>query len=82
MLTELFEIEPFICIKMDLALNHVQRLNARKSIQPTNQPTTKKCDDWPSFKPVYSAMWPQKKYSSDFKIIVVRKQFETRPTLR
>ena len=33
---ELFEIEQFICIKMDLALNNLQRLVCHK-IQPTNQ---------------------------------------------
>ena len=36
--TELFEIELVICIKMDLALNNLQRLICRKT-QPTNQQT-------------------------------------------
>ena len=35
--TELFEIELLICIKMDLALNNLQRLICHKN-QPTNQP--------------------------------------------
>ena len=35
---ELFEIELIICIKIDLALNNLQRLICHK-IQPTNQPT-------------------------------------------
>ena len=34
---ELFEIELTICIKMDLALNKLQRLICHKS-QPTTQP--------------------------------------------
>ena len=34
---ELFEIELIICIKMDLALNNLQRLICHKN--PTNQPT-------------------------------------------
>ena len=34
---ELFEIEFIICIKMDLALNNLQRLIWHK-IDPTNQP--------------------------------------------
>ncbi len=29
--TELFEIEPIICIKMDLALNNLQRLICHKT---------------------------------------------------
>ena len=36
--TELFEIELNICIKMDLALNNLQRLELLQS-KPTNQPT-------------------------------------------
>ena len=35
--TELLEIELFICIRMDLALNNLQRLICHKN--PTNQPT-------------------------------------------
>ena len=35
-LTELFEIELFICIKMDLALNNIQRLICHKT--QTNKP--------------------------------------------
>ena len=35
-LTELFEIELIICIKMDLTLNNLQRLICHKT-QPTNQ---------------------------------------------
>ena len=34
--TELFEIELIIYIKMDLALNNLQRLYATKPKQPTN----------------------------------------------
>ena len=34
----MFEIELFICIKMNLALNNQQRLICQKN-QPTNQPT-------------------------------------------
>ena len=34
----MFEIELIICIKMDLALNNLQRLICYKT-QPTNQPT-------------------------------------------
>ena len=34
--TELFEIKVTICIKMDLALNNLQRLICHKT-QPTNQ---------------------------------------------
>ena len=40
-LTELFEIEPFICIKMDLALNNLQILICHKTL-PTNQPTNQR----------------------------------------
>ena len=36
--TELFEIELIICIKMDLALDNLQRLIYLKTNQPTNQP--------------------------------------------
>ena len=36
-LTELFEIELIICIKMNLALNNLQRLICHKPKQPTNQ---------------------------------------------
>ena len=35
--TEVFEIELIIYIKMDLALNNLQRLTCHKT-QPTNQP--------------------------------------------
>ena len=38
-MTELFEIELIIFIKMDLALNILQRLICQKTNQPTNQPT-------------------------------------------
>ena len=40
----MFEIKQFICIKMDLALNNLQRLICHKAQtnQPTNQPTSKK----------------------------------------
>ena len=38
MLIELFEIELIICIKMDLALNNLQRLICHKT-QTSNQPT-------------------------------------------
>ena len=34
----MIKIELIICIKMDLALNNLQRLIGHK-IQPTNQPT-------------------------------------------
>ena len=34
--TELFEIELIICIKMDLALNHLQGWYAIKPKHPTN----------------------------------------------
>ena len=37
-LTELFKIELIICIKMDLALNNLQRLICHKT-QTNNQPT-------------------------------------------
>ena len=38
-MTELFEIELFICIKVDLGLNNQQKLICYKN-QPTNQPIT------------------------------------------
>ena len=38
-LTELFKIELIICIKMDLALNNLQKLIGHKTNQPTNKPT-------------------------------------------
>ena len=37
--THLFQIELFICIIMDLALNNLQMLICHKTNQPTNQPT-------------------------------------------
>ena len=37
-LTELFEIEYIICIKLDLALNNLQRLICHKTL-PTSQQT-------------------------------------------
>ena len=39
-LNELFEIELYICIKMDLALNNLQKL-MRHKIQTVNQQTNK-----------------------------------------
>ena len=38
MLTEFFEIQVIICIKLDFALNNLQRLICHK-IQTTNQPS-------------------------------------------
>ena len=37
--TELFEIELIICIKMNLAVNNLERLKCHKP-QTTNQPTS------------------------------------------
>ena len=41
---ELFQIELIICLKMDLALNNLQRLICQKiqTNQPTNQPTNQR----------------------------------------
>ena len=41
----MFKIELLICLKMDLALNNLQRLICHK-IQPTNQPTNDCFTDW------------------------------------
>ena len=38
--TKLFEIELFICIKMDLVSNNLQRLICHETQQPTNQSDT------------------------------------------
>ena len=42
MLFQLFEIELFICMKMDLALNNLQRLNIRHKTQPNTIQTKPK----------------------------------------
>ena len=53
----LFEIEQIFCIKIDLALNNLQRLICHK-IQPTNQPTYCGMGAYPSaeMKSVYSTV--------------------------